>query len=81
MITCFLILFQKQIYGQTAEYNLTQKLCIFMAIAHYVKRELETIFVHRFSNETMPLVNLFKNSIHYWVFFGVFNMYFLLHPN
>jgi very-long-chain enoyl-CoA reductase len=80
VITLLLILFQQQIYGQTAAYNLNQKMGIFMAIAHYVKRELETIFVHRFSNDTMPLLNIFKNSTHYWVFFGAFTMYFLLHP-
>ena len=28
--------------------------------AHYAKRLLETIFVHRFSNATMPIMNLFK---------------------
>lgn len=35
-------------------------------ILHFIKREFETIFVHKFSRETMPLFNLFKNSAHYW---------------
>ncbi len=51
-----------------------------MLIGHYVKRELETLFVHRFSNATMPFYRVFINSSHYWVLCGLFISYFLFHP-
>lgn len=48
-----------------------QTVALGLVVAHYLKREYETMFVHRFSNGTMPLFNLFKNSTHYWILSGV----------
>ncbi|XP_054158091.1 probable very-long-chain enoyl-CoA reductase art-1 [Oppia nitens] len=46
---------------------------------HYVKRILETLFVHRFSHSTMPLMNLFKNCSYYWGF-AFYIGYYVNHP-
>merc|ERR1719361_2834880 len=47
--------------------TMTQKIAFAMIIIHYMKREFETVFVHRFSASTMPILNIFKNSFHYWI--------------
>lgn len=80
VITLLLLLFRKQIYGSDPELTYNQKLGVGMALGHYIKREFETLFVHKFSNDTMPFTNIFKNSFHYFIFFGVCTMYFYLHP-
>ncbi|KAG0564350.1 hypothetical protein M758_8G098800 [Ceratodon purpureus] len=46
---------------------------------HYLKREFETFFVHRFSHATSPLSNVFRNSAHYWTF-AFFISYHVNHP-
>ncbi|KAM0754506.1 hypothetical protein T439DRAFT_376977 [Meredithblackwellia eburnea MCA 4105] len=62
---------QKLIYRKEFEHSLMQKVAFGLILAHYGKRELETVFVHRFSSATMPILNLFKNSGHYWGLSGL----------
>ncbi|KAH9907942.1 3-oxo-5-alpha-steroid 4-dehydrogenase-domain-containing protein [Xylariomycetidae sp. FL2044] len=51
--------------------SLTQKTTFALVMAHFVKRELETIFLHKFSANTMPARNIFKNSAFYWLMAGL----------
>lgn len=47
---------------------------------HYLKRIFETVFIHRFSNDTMPFKNLLKNCFHYYVTGGIYIAYQLYSP-
>jgi very-long-chain enoyl-CoA reductase len=60
--------------------NDIQKLGVICWCMHFLKREFETFFVHKFSRPTMPLSNLFKNCTYYWSF-GVVIGYPLCSPN
>jgi len=47
---------------------------------HFVKRELETLFVHDWGRHaTLPLRKIPENSLYYWGF-AVFVAYFMFHP-
>ncbi|XP_012670582.1 very-long-chain enoyl-CoA reductase [Clupea harengus] len=46
---------------------------------HYIKRLIETIFVHRFSHGTMPLRTIVRNCVYYWGF-SAWLAYYINHP-
>ncbi|KAF8150955.1 3-oxo-5-alpha-steroid 4-dehydrogenase-domain-containing protein [Crassisporium funariophilum] len=59
-------------YGQDVKHSALQKYVYAFVMLHFIKRELETIFVHRFSHGTMPWFNIIKNSGHYHILSGLF---------
>ncbi|KAA8909372.1 hypothetical protein TRICI_004538 [Trichomonascus ciferrii] len=72
--------FQQQIYGAHFEHSRDQQLIFVFSMLHFLKREYETAFVHKFSLATMPMFNIFKNSSHYWLLSGVLLAYFNYAP-
>ncbi|KAI9681279.1 MAG: 3-oxo-5a-steroid 4- dehydrogenase [Caeruleum heppii] len=58
-----------------------QTLSLVLITIHFIKRELETVFVHRFSLATMPARNIVKNSFHYWALAGLNIAYWIYAPN
>ncbi|TFK73259.1 hypothetical protein BDN72DRAFT_213988 [Pluteus cervinus] len=59
-------------YGQDVQHSQLQTFVYAFVMLHFTKRELETIFVHRFSHGTMPASYVFRNSAHYWILSGLF---------
>lgn len=83
-LLCYMVSYLRPaiLYGAKAANAPHHQVVQFAAICwsfHYIKRILETIFVHRFSHATMPLKNLFKNCSYYWGF-AFFVGYFINHP-
>jgi len=72
--------FPNLFYRGSVQHSKLQKYVYAMVIVHFAKRELETVFVHRFSHATMPLRNIFKNSFHYHILSGLFLAYPLYSP-
>jgi len=68
------------VYRVDFEKSHVQRVALGLVLLHYLKREFETVFIHRFGNETMPVFNIFKNSFHYWILGGANIAYFLYHP-
>lgn len=57
-----------------------QQLSLIMIVLHFIKREFETVSIHRFSSSTMPAFNIFKNSAHYWLLSGLNIAYWTYSP-
>ncbi|KAI6654860.1 Very-long-chain enoyl-CoA reductase-like [Oopsacas minuta] len=73
-------LFPQYIYGTPIpKHDCVVELAAGCWIFHYFKRILETLFIHKFSHGTMPIMNLFKNSSYYWGF-AAFIAYYVNHP-
>jgi len=51
-----------------------------MVELHFLKRELETIFIHRFSADTIPALYCVRNAAHYWALSGLIFGYIVYHP-
>lgn len=69
------------IYRDFRPLSISQQLCMAMVVLHFLKREYETLFVHKFSLTTMPARNIFKNCAHYWIFSGFNLAYWVYAPN
>ncbi|EEB07620.2 enoyl reductase [Schizosaccharomyces japonicus yFS275] len=74
------VYYRKSIYGSSYSLSTVQLVAFVMVMLHFLKREYESIFVHRFSADTMPLRNIFKNSFHYHVLSGFLLAYFVYGP-
>lgn len=71
----------KYIYSQpNKKKSIIQILSFWFLLFHFIKREFESLFVHRFSNATMPIIRVPINCFHYWILCGVSIGYYLFHP-
>eukprot|EP00063_Salmo_salar_P022049 XP_013996884.1 PREDICTED: very-long-chain enoyl-CoA reductase-like isoform X3 [Salmo salar] len=82
-IYLFFFLHLLNVYEQIDDY--TSSPCSVVTLAcvchcfHYFRRLLETIFIHRFSDGTLPLQTIMRNCLYYWGF-SAWLAYYINHP-
>lgn len=64
----------------SGELTSVQQAAFAMIVVHFVKRELEVLFVHKFSANTMPAAFIVRNSLFYWVFAGLLGAFEVYSP-
>ena len=57
-----------------------QTISLILITLHFLKRELETIFVHRFTLATLPAIYVLRNSAYYWIVCGLNVAYWIYRP-
>lgn len=62
------------------EPSLGQDIAFKMGLCHFLKRLIECIFVHFYSKPTKSLSVILKEIAYFWLFFGIVNPFYLLHP-
>lgn len=57
-----------------------QRIAFTIIMIHYMRRLIESTFIHKFSRSTMPAMNLLKNSMYYGLLGGVSLAVYLYDP-
>ncbi|XP_036412629.1 very-long-chain enoyl-CoA reductase-like [Colossoma macropomum] len=81
----YLLFYYRLPYIYSPEYDYTKsphtvvRLACMCHSLHYIKRLVETIFVHRFSHGTLPVQTIMLNCLYYWGF-AAWLAYYINHP-
>lgn len=78
----YIYLIPPYVYKDETETPITPVQWLLFALfqLHFAKRELETMFLHKFSANTMPAFNIFRNSAFYWLLAGLLSAYDIYAP-
>ena len=70
-----------RVWSNTKVYfSKANRTCIILAMFHYVRRVLECLFLHIYSNPSMVISEFLTMAIEYWGVFGSLFGYSIFHP-